>query len=182
MRNGAPEAVRLTGDALTAMRHLIRTCDSAVEGYLAAASEVHDPALRSVFLDLVAERQRCCSELTDVVRSAGSVPPSDGTVVAMLHRRWMDIKHLVDRSSTAIINACSVGERAAEHEYRVALERDWQPAIRTMLARHHSLIERARHTLDGLLLERAERRTEEDELVERELAIARERWEVPPLT
>ncbi|HLM55696.1 MAG TPA: PA2169 family four-helix-bundle protein, partial [Pyrinomonadaceae bacterium] len=97
-------------EVVSTLNDLIEACRDGQEGFRSAAEGVRDEELRALFLEYSRQRGSFSSELQAEVRRLGGEPETEGSVVAAIHRGWMDIKAAVtgadDRS---ILRECERG-------------------------------------------------------------------------
>ena len=129
---------------LTVITHLIQVCMDAEHGFRTAAELVHNPALKTLFLDLAAQRARLVSELRPYLHRVGGQDVVEGTAAGTLHRRWMGIKDLMSghRDNATLVEA-ERGERLATAAYKDALEGMLSPTVREVIERQQAEVQQA---------------------------------------
>jgi uncharacterized protein (TIGR02284 family) len=101
---------------------LVSTSKDGETGYLHAASQVKDPALKDYFTAQSAERTRMIQQLEEAAERLGSRPTeASGTVAGVLHRAWFEIKGDLGMGDEAILESVEQGEDAAKKAYDDAL-------------------------------------------------------------
>ena len=113
---------------------LIEVCRDGETGYLAAAGDVDNSELRSVFNEYAQERAGFVRELSAEVQRLGGIPVVSGTVTAAVHRGWMDLKAAVTgRGTHAVVAACETGEDAAKAAFERVVNLDISGAPRSLV-------------------------------------------------
>jgi uncharacterized protein (TIGR02284 family) len=112
------------------LNDLIETLKDGQEGFRAAAEDVEQSNLKTIFGELSLQRSKFAGELQTLARSlSGEEPEETGSVAAAVHRGWIDLKAaLVSRNAHAILAECERGEDSAVAEYRKAIESGKLPA------------------------------------------------------
>lgn len=102
-------------DRLTGVTH------DSMEGYRAAAGKVGNPGLRELFRYRARERQVAGELLRQQVRVLGGEAGAGGSVLAWMHRAFMNLRHLVQADDEALIVEIDRGESHARARYEEAL-------------------------------------------------------------
>ena len=106
------------------LNQCIEICIDGEKGYAAAASDVHNLQLKSLFYDESKQRGGFAEALQAILRKLGATPTNEGTAKGKLHRGWMSVRGVTERGSDrAIVDEWIRGERAAVRGYGDALER-----------------------------------------------------------
>jgi uncharacterized protein (TIGR02284 family) len=83
----------MTEDSRHILQELIETCRDGETGYLHAAGVADNSKLKSYFRQQSLERARFRAELTDAIKRLGERDPdTSGSVAAVLHRAWFEVK------------------------------------------------------------------------------------------
>lgn len=128
------------------LNDLIEVCKDGEQGYKDAADDVKDPAIQQVLLKYSEQRGRFYSELQYMVSQSGGHVEFSGSILGVLHRRWMDIRFGVAGSKTdAILNECIRGENSAISKYKFALKKELPENVKGLLERQYSEIVEACH-------------------------------------
>ena len=103
---------------------LIETLKDGQEGYRAAAEDVEQSNLKTIFGELSLQRSKFVGELQTLARSLnGEEPEKSGSIAGAVHRGWIDLKSaLVTRNAHAILAECERGEDSAVAEFQKAIE------------------------------------------------------------
>ena len=131
-------------EVISVLNGLIQTCRDGQEGFRTAAEGVEDEELRQLFSDYSRQRAQFVGELQGEVRRLGGDPENEGSVVAALHRGWIDVKAAVTgRDEKSIISECERGEDSALANYREALDRDLPANVRAAVERQFTKVKEA---------------------------------------
>lgn len=116
------------------LNHLIETCKDAERGFRHVAEHVTDPATKSLFLDIAAQRARFVADLVPHAQRLGGANEADGTAVGALHRTWIDLRSAIFRNDrVAVVHEAERGEHFSRGVYRDALESMLPPTARELV-------------------------------------------------
>ena len=105
------------------LNSLITTTIDSAEGYERAGQDAEAPQFADLFRQFAQERRQVVTRLQDQVRTLGGMPNVDGSLVADLHRRWMDLRDAITRGSDQeIIEEVERGEDYLKGKYDEALK------------------------------------------------------------
>jgi uncharacterized protein (TIGR02284 family) len=128
------------------LNNLIETCRDSERGFESAAGLVTAPSLRTLFVELAAQRARFAEELVPPAQRLGGAATADGTAAASVHRRWMDLKSaLTSHDDHAIVTEVRRGDNHTLRTYREAVEGFLPEAVRELVERQESELQVA-HT------------------------------------
>ncbi|MEP6848181.1 MAG: PA2169 family four-helix-bundle protein [Acidobacteriota bacterium] len=109
-------------EVISTLNGLIQTCKDGQEGFKDAAENVKSPSLKALFFENSLERSRFVGELQELVRSLGGDPEKTGTLLAAVHRGWLDLKTAISSNDeAAVLNECERGEDSAKATYAAAI-------------------------------------------------------------
>jgi uncharacterized protein (TIGR02284 family) len=124
------------------LNHLIESCRDGERGFITAAEHLSDPNLRSLFMQLSAERARCAEELQPHARRLGGPAAADGSTVAALHRKWIDVKSaLTHDHDRAIVVEAARGDGATVNAFKDAIAGSLPPDTRDIVERQYEAIQ-----------------------------------------
>jgi len=105
------------------LNRLIAVCRDGERGFRYAVNHVHDPAIKSLFLEIASQREQFVADLLPHAQRLGGATESDGSFAAALHRGWMTVKDALPGSDDAgIVREAERGERIALGAYEEALD------------------------------------------------------------
>ena len=114
-----------TSTDIRTLNSLIATTLDSADGYTEAAKESDNPRFGDMFTARAAERRSVVTQLQGEVRRLGGNPEDDGTVLASMHRTFLDLKAAVTgRDDKAIVNEVERGEDHILHKFQAALKDD----------------------------------------------------------
>jgi len=126
-----------TSHDISTLNSLIATTIDSVDGYTEAAKESKNSQFAALFSSRATERRQVASQLQQEVTSLGGNPEDDGTVLAGVHRVFINLKTAVTgHDDKAIINEVEAGEDHIKDKFEDAL-RDTELSVRV-----RSVIER----------------------------------------
>ncbi len=140
-------------NTIATLNHLIETSKDGQEGFRAASEDVKSPSLRAMLDGYSLQRAKFVGELQSLAHSLGeSDPENSGSVVARLHRGWMDmISALTSKDEHSILAECARGEDSAVAQYKEALADELLPQnICDVIARQSSEIQAAHDEIRDL--------------------------------
>ena len=95
----------------------------AVAGYQLAAKKTDDNKLKSMFDQKAFQRQIFANDLATKVETMGEKPVEQSSLIADVHRTWMDIKTAFSTGKKeAVLEECIRGEKASLDEYETLLQ------------------------------------------------------------
>ena len=116
------------------LNHLIELCRDGERGFRHAANHVQDPVLKTLFLELAAQRERFVEALRPHAQRLGGAADADGTATGALHRGWMSLKDSVGpHQDAAIVKEAERGERAALAAFEEAIDGIVPPDSRELI-------------------------------------------------
>lgn len=124
------------------LNRLIEMCRDGERGFRHAANHVSDPTLKTLFLDIAAERQRFVEELLPHAHRLGGAADSDGSVAGALHRGWMSVRDsLGTHDDAAILREADRGERATLAAFQGAIDGLLPPESRDLIEKQFSQVQ-----------------------------------------
>ena len=114
-----------TSTDIRTLNSLIATTLDSVDGYTEAAKVSENARFADMFTSRASERRSVVTQLQGEVRRLGGNPEDDGTVLASMHRTFLDLKATVTgRDDKAIVNEVERGEDHILHKFQDALKDD----------------------------------------------------------
>jgi uncharacterized protein (TIGR02284 family) len=120
---------------IATLNSLIATTLDSADGYAEAATESENPKFGDMFTTRSSERRSVVAQLQGEVRRLGGDAEDDGTVLASMHRTFLDLKAAVTgRDDKAIVNEVERGEDHILHKFQEALKDEkLSPETRTAI-------------------------------------------------
>ena len=118
------------------MEGLVEICKDGQQGYKNAADDIKDKELTKMLMDYSVQREKFIFELQRIMKPLGAEVEysGPGTILGVLHRRWMDIKFSVaGNNAEAILRECLRGESAALSRYKEVVKSNLPPDIKTVV-------------------------------------------------
>jgi len=126
------------------LHHLIEICEDGERGFHAAAEHVKDPAVRSLFMELAAQRRRFAADLVPHLQRLGGRADGDGTSGGALHRHWIGFKsHMPGHGDHTIVTEAERGEHIALSAYDEALAGMLPPTVSTLIEEQREAVRMA---------------------------------------
>ena len=102
---------------------LIETTIDSAEGYGEAAKDAHNTRYAAAFQQRAAERRQVATRLQQQVSSLGGKPEDDGTVLAKVHRMFVELRAKIgSKDDVAIVDEVERGEDHIKAKYEDALK------------------------------------------------------------
>ncbi len=129
-------------DVISTLNGLIETCKDGQNGFQVAAEGVERSDLKSLFYECSQQRSQFAGELQSLVRELGGDPENTGTVSAVLHRGWINIKSAVTgKDEQAVLNECERGEDIAVNAYKKALDETLPANVNTTVQNQYNTVQ-----------------------------------------
>jgi uncharacterized protein (TIGR02284 family) len=131
-------------EVVSILKDLIEVCKDGEQGYKNAADDVKDEEIKKILLKYSEQRGIFFAQLEAVVRSLGGEVEFAGSILGILHRRWMDVKFGVAGSNTeSILKECIRGEKSAIKTYEKFINHDLPENIKKTVQYQYSEINEA---------------------------------------
>ncbi len=133
-------------EIISMLEGLVEICKDGQQGYKNAADDIKDKELKKMLMDYSVQREKFIYELQRIMKSLGAQVEfsGPGTILGVLHRRWMDIKFgLAGNNAEAIFRECLRGENGALQRYREVLKSDLPADIKTVVNKQAEEIQEA---------------------------------------
>lgn len=128
---------------ISVLNNLITTTIDSALGFERSAEDAEAGRFAQLFRDFGAERRRAVATLQDHVRALGGTANDDGSLLADMHRRWVDLRAAIagGGGDKAIIEEVERGEDYLKAKYKKALaDAELSPAaIETIRAAYESV-------------------------------------------
>jgi len=109
-------------DINDALKELYETLVDSRDGYDQAMENVESAHLKQVFQDMVSRRNRNIGELRTFLNQRGHEMDEDGSLLAAMHRQFLDLKSKVQDSDEAVLEEIVRGEEHVLNKYDAAIE------------------------------------------------------------
>ncbi len=103
----------LSDKTVKRLQKLIRANIDSCDGLREAADQVEDQGIANLFRDLANERSQMATELQECVEWNGEEAEDDGSVAAMVHRVWLDVRAALNGGDAHVI--LIEAERGEDH-------------------------------------------------------------------
>lgn len=139
-------------DLRLTVNELIQTCRNGQEGFLTAAENINDLAVKKVFNEFSLQRAKFTGELQSASHELGdSNPENSSSVAGVLHRGWINLKVAVaGNDAHGILVECERGEDSAVAEFKRALELDLPANLRETIQHQFTAIQAAHNRVREL--------------------------------
>ena len=141
----------LSSTTVDKLQDLLRVNIDSEYGFRNAAEQVDDVALRRIFRQFADERQNNAGELKQFVEYNGATPVQDGSIMAALHRTWIDLKAaLSSNDAKAVLNEAERGEDHIKHMYEDVLTETAGSAVHDVLQHQYVKVKAAHDVVRDL--------------------------------
>ena len=138
-------------NAISVLEELIQTCKDGQKGYQEAASKVKRSDLKTFFNEQSLERSRFAGELeAELIRLGKPDKKVSGSVVASLHRAWIDTKVGLGGGDKTILEWLENGEDTAKDAYQKAVTADLPEDIAQIVRRQAASVQAAHDKVKSL--------------------------------
>jgi len=123
------------------LEELMEECKDGEQGYKNAADDVTDKELAAILLGYSEQRGGFVNELRVLIQSLGGATEFTGSIMGILHRRWLDVKFGSAGSNTeSILNDCLACDEAAIKKYEIHLKQELPGNVMLIVTRQHEAI------------------------------------------
>jgi len=145
-----------TAETIVELNVLVKVCKDGELGYRAAAADVRNTELETVFAVYSKQRGQFARKLQAEVTRLGGTSQVAGSMTATLLRGWMDVKSaLTSGSGAAIIATCENGEEVAVAAFDWVVNLDIKGPTKALVERQGKTIKEAHARLLRLKVEEA---------------------------
>lgn len=132
----------LKHQVISVLNDLIEICRDGDQGFKDAADDIKDVDSERTLLNFSRQRSNFAHELEKIVLSLGGEVEFSGSLLGILHRRWMDVKYAFAGSDPdSILIECIRGEKAALRHYEDALSKGLPADINDIVKRQFNEIQ-----------------------------------------
>ena len=133
------------------LKSLVETTFDSVEGYRKAAGTAKSPQLKAVLTQQAQKRQSTLDMLNQELVRTGSDSVTSGTTAGGLHRLWVDITSLFEKSDEAAAERVEEGEDYLVKKFEEALrEQDLDPSARAAIEKAYLEVKEGERLTDQL--------------------------------
>lgn len=131
----------LNQETIDAIQDLIQANIDSADGFSEAASQIQDPNLASLFVELGQQRRELAETLQKHVRFNGERPRTEGSWLAAAHRTWLDLRaKIAGGDAKVILQEAERGEDYIKHAYEDALKNTAGSALNDVLLSQYSVV------------------------------------------
>jgi uncharacterized protein (TIGR02284 family) len=131
----------LNSETLTALEELIQANIDSANGFSEAAEQIDHSALTDLFKELGEQRRQLAAELTTHLAEAGEEPTAEGSLLASLHRVWLDVRgKLAGGDPAAVLSEAERGEDHIKAAYENVLKRTAGSAMNSVLNEQYAIV------------------------------------------
>jgi uncharacterized protein (TIGR02284 family) len=128
-------------NVVSILKELMEVCKDGEQGYKDASDDIKDKELSVLLFDYSVQRGEFVNKLRDLVQTIGGDTEFTGSIMGILHRRWMDVKYGAAGSNPfSILTECLKGDSEVLKKYEIHLEQDLPDEIRQIVVQQHSII------------------------------------------
>lgn len=126
------------GDTL---KKLAGTLRDGEKGFSESAEKAEAANLKSLFSELSMQRGQLATELEPLTRQYGETPREGGSVVAALHRGWLDVRAAITgHDDYGVVAEAERGENVAKGNYEDALKEDLPADVRMIVEAQYAKV------------------------------------------
>lgn len=136
-------ASHLRDETIECLQDLIQINIDSSRGYRAAADEIENPRIASLFRECATERQAFSEELKRYVQMNAVEPKDSGSIQGTLHRWWLEIRGTVQGGDEhAVLAEAERGEDAIKHRYEDAMRQIAGSPVGNVLMQQYESVKR----------------------------------------
>lgn len=144
-------------DPVTVCSRLVAVLKDAAHGWRVAADSVAHEEIADHMRATAHRREEFAIELSNVIAGRSGAVTDRHTASGHLLSWWLEVRALTARDTTrAVLKVCQSGSRAAQNEYRHALDAALPDPIREIVVRQFDEIEATGRWLSAQVAERGE--------------------------
>jgi uncharacterized protein (TIGR02284 family) len=133
------------------LKSLVETTFDSVEGYRKAAETAKSPQLKAVLTQQAQKRQSTLDMLNQELVRTGGDSVTSGTTAGGLHRLWVDITSLFEKSDEAAAERVEEGEDYLVKKFEEALKaQDLDPSARAAIEKAYLEVKEGERLTDQL--------------------------------
>lgn len=134
----------LEESTIEGLQTLIRYNLDSQKGFQEVAKETDSTELASLFRELAQERGELATELQQHVEVNDEDPVEEGSMMAALHRTWIEVRNKLNGGSPYVILAeAERGEDTIKHAYEDVLKETAGSAVNDVLTRQYAKVKSA---------------------------------------
>ena len=135
---------------VSTLNHLIEINRGALRGYQEAAEKIGTPEIKTFCFEQIRVRWQFVDDLLAPLLSLGGHPKEKGSVVAAVHRGWIDLKAALGGGDHAILGAIETGEDYVVKEYKKAQGEKLPERVRDIVERQFQSVKQAHVKVKGM--------------------------------
>lgn len=116
--------MRTNDHEVKVLNGLIESTIDSADGYQEAAKDTESSRFTAHFQSRASERYQVVTTLQQRVRALGGTPDDDGTVLASAHRMFVNLRHLLSKDDTGVVDEVERGEAHIKAKFEGALKDD----------------------------------------------------------
>lgn len=140
---------------IAVLNRLIEATIDSADGYATAAEDVKNPEMKSIFQRRSRERQAACASLQSQVKALGGEPGNEGSMLASMHRVFINLRTAVRAGDLAVLDEVERGEDYIKAKYEDAINEGGLSASSLAAVQHaydsvrsgHDEMSRLKHSL-----------------------------------
>lgn len=134
----------LEESTIEGLQTLIRYNLDSQKGFQEVAKETDSTELASLFREIAQERGELATELQQHVEVNDEDPVEEGSMMAALHRTWIEVRNKLNGGSPYVILAeAERGEDTIKHAYEDVLKETAGSAVNDVLTRQYAKVKSA---------------------------------------
>ena len=126
---------------ITLLRELMEISKDGEQGYKDASDDIKDKDMSIILFEFSVQRGEFVNKLRETIHRLGGATEFTGSVLGILHRRWMDVKFAVAGSDpSSVLSECLRGDKAALNKYEIQLDRVLPDNIRSVIENQYEIV------------------------------------------
>ncbi len=139
-------------NVVAVLKELMEVSKDGEQGYKDASDDIKDKELSVMLFNYSVLRGNYVNVLRELVQSLGGATEFSGSILGIIHRRWMDVRFGVAGSDPhSVLSECLRGDKAALKKYEIHLEQDLPENISNKILLQYSEMKLNYDTISKLL-------------------------------
>jgi len=131
----------LNESTICGLQKLTRYNIDSANGFREAAEDIDDASIASVFRTLASERSELATELQTHVKYSGEEAEDDGSMMAAVHRTWIQVRSLINGGDAyPILCEAEKGEDYIKAAYEDVLKETAGSAVNDVLTKQYAKV------------------------------------------
>lgn len=125
------------------LKQLVQVNYDSRDGFRQVAEKVEEVAIANMFSELADQRDTNAAELARVLHNNGEEAPESGSMMASMHRTWVDFRTAIGGGLLAILQEAERGEDYIKERYEELLKSNPASPVSDLLHEQYAAVKAA---------------------------------------